>query len=80
MEYDKETVELQSMMEVIPDEEEVAVNDIPLATKPPSIEMDIQEKEQKESQKQPNQARDGKDKFNPKPKSVKSQPHEENTT
>ncbi|GJW23031.1 reverse transcriptase domain-containing protein [Tanacetum coccineum] len=43
-------------------------------------ETDIQEKEQKESQKQPNQARDGKDKFNPKPKSVKSQPHEENTT
>ncbi|GJZ40940.1 nucleotide-binding alpha-beta plait domain-containing protein [Tanacetum coccineum] len=37
---------------------------------------------QKESQKRPNQARDGKDKVNPKPKSVKvkSQPHEENTT
>ncbi|GJS61133.1 hypothetical protein Tco_0655917 [Tanacetum coccineum] len=34
---DQETAELQSMMEVIPDEEEVAVNDIPLATKPPSI-------------------------------------------
>ncbi|GKF94761.1 hypothetical protein Tco_0284461 [Tanacetum coccineum] len=37
---------------------------------------------QKESQKRPNQARDGKDKVNPKPKSVKvkSQSHEENTT
>ncbi|GJY91557.1 hypothetical protein Tco_0506753 [Tanacetum coccineum] len=34
---DKETAELQSMMEVIPDEEEVAVDAIPLATKPPSI-------------------------------------------
>ncbi|GJU10909.1 putative ribonuclease H-like domain-containing protein [Tanacetum coccineum] len=37
MEDDKETDELQSMMEVIPDEEEVAVDAIPLATKPPSI-------------------------------------------
>ncbi|GJS35728.1 hypothetical protein Tco_0534110 [Tanacetum coccineum] len=37
---------------------------------------------QKESQKRPNQARDGKDKVKSKPKSVKvkSQPHEENTT
>ncbi|GJW79995.1 hypothetical protein Tco_0143970 [Tanacetum coccineum] len=34
---DKETTEIQSMMEVIPDEEEVAVDAIPLATKPPSI-------------------------------------------
>ncbi|GJZ78289.1 hypothetical protein Tco_0642961 [Tanacetum coccineum] len=34
---DKETTELQSLMEVIPDEEEVAVDAIPLATKPPSI-------------------------------------------
>ncbi|GJU98834.1 hypothetical protein Tco_1328105 [Tanacetum coccineum] len=34
---DKETVELKSLMEVIPDEEEVAVDAIPLATKPPSI-------------------------------------------
>ncbi|GJU84998.1 putative ribonuclease H-like domain-containing protein [Tanacetum coccineum] len=33
----KRAVELQSMMEVIPDEEEVAVDAIPLATKPPSI-------------------------------------------
>ncbi|GJU53585.1 hypothetical protein Tco_1227299, partial [Tanacetum coccineum] len=31
------TAELQSLMEVIPDEEEVAVDAIPLATKPPSI-------------------------------------------
>ncbi|GJX71658.1 hypothetical protein Tco_0308829 [Tanacetum coccineum] len=37
MEDDKETVELQSIMEVIPDKEEVAVDAIPLATKPPSI-------------------------------------------
>ncbi|GJV49999.1 hypothetical protein Tco_1440211 [Tanacetum coccineum] len=37
MEDDKETNVLQSMMEVIPDEEEVAVDAIPLATKPPSI-------------------------------------------
>ncbi|GKD07090.1 hypothetical protein Tco_1186775 [Tanacetum coccineum] len=37
MEDDKETAELQSMMEVIPDEEEVAVDAIPLATKPLSI-------------------------------------------
>ncbi|GJS52866.1 hypothetical protein Tco_0626228 [Tanacetum coccineum] len=34
---DKETVELQSLMEVIPDEEEVAVDATPLATKPQSI-------------------------------------------
>ncbi|GJV52681.1 hypothetical protein Tco_1448422 [Tanacetum coccineum] len=34
---DKETTELKSMMEVIPDEDEVAVDAIPLATKPPSI-------------------------------------------
>ncbi|GJV67915.1 hypothetical protein Tco_1483424 [Tanacetum coccineum] len=34
---DKEIVELQSLVEVIPDEEEVAVDAIPLATKPPSI-------------------------------------------
>ncbi|GKA38598.1 hypothetical protein Tco_0731149 [Tanacetum coccineum] len=34
---DKETAELQSLMKVIPDEEEVAVDVIPLATKPPSI-------------------------------------------
>ncbi|GJR62118.1 hypothetical protein Tco_1504280 [Tanacetum coccineum] len=33
----KETAELQSKMEFIPDEEEVAVDAIPLATKPPSI-------------------------------------------
>ncbi|GJW36489.1 hypothetical protein Tco_0059409 [Tanacetum coccineum] len=32
----KETVELQSLMEVIPDEEEVIVDVIPLASKPPS--------------------------------------------
>ncbi|GKA50411.1 putative ribonuclease H-like domain-containing protein [Tanacetum coccineum] len=37
IEDDKEIAELQSMMEIIPDEEEVAVDAIPLATKPPSI-------------------------------------------
>ncbi|GJW13220.1 hypothetical protein Tco_0017353 [Tanacetum coccineum] len=34
---DQERVELQSLMNVVPDEEEVAVDAIPLATKPPSI-------------------------------------------
>ncbi|GJY01762.1 hypothetical protein Tco_0359914, partial [Tanacetum coccineum] len=33
----KDTAELQSLMKVIPDEEEVAINDVPLATKPPTI-------------------------------------------
>ncbi|GKG27022.1 hypothetical protein Tco_0402725, partial [Tanacetum coccineum] len=32
-----ETVELKRLMEVIPDEEEVSVDAIPLATKPPTI-------------------------------------------
>ncbi|GJQ89277.1 hypothetical protein Tco_0000416 [Tanacetum coccineum] len=34
---DKDTAELQSLMEVIPDKEEVTINDVPLATKPPTI-------------------------------------------
>ncbi|GJT59935.1 hypothetical protein Tco_1003468, partial [Tanacetum coccineum] len=34
---DKETAELKSLMEVIPDKEKVAVDAIPLATKPPTI-------------------------------------------
>ncbi|GJR89323.1 hypothetical protein Tco_0213334 [Tanacetum coccineum] len=34
---DKDTTKLQSLMEVIPDEEEVAIDDVPLATKSPSI-------------------------------------------
>ncbi|GJU58476.1 hypothetical protein Tco_1236242 [Tanacetum coccineum] len=34
---DQETAELQSLMEVIHDEEEIAVDVIPLATKPPTI-------------------------------------------
>ncbi|GKE60679.1 hypothetical protein Tco_1511046 [Tanacetum coccineum] len=34
---DKETTELQSLMQVIPDEEEVALYVVPLATKPPTI-------------------------------------------
>ncbi|GKF61487.1 hypothetical protein Tco_0181541 [Tanacetum coccineum] len=33
----KDTAELQSLMEVIPDEEEVTINVVPLATKPPTI-------------------------------------------
>ncbi|GKE90956.1 hypothetical protein Tco_1572051, partial [Tanacetum coccineum] len=34
---DKDTAELQSLMEVIPDEKEVAIDVVPLATKSPSI-------------------------------------------
>ncbi|GJT17271.1 hypothetical protein Tco_0875977 [Tanacetum coccineum] len=34
---DKDTTKLQSLMEVIPDEEEVAIDVVPLATKPPTI-------------------------------------------
>ncbi|GKC38911.1 hypothetical protein Tco_1051295, partial [Tanacetum coccineum] len=34
---DKETAELQRLIEVIPDEEEVAIDAVPLATKPPTI-------------------------------------------
>ncbi|GJV78350.1 hypothetical protein Tco_1509934 [Tanacetum coccineum] len=34
---DKDTTELQSLIEVIPDEEEVAIDAVPLATKPPTI-------------------------------------------
>ncbi|GJU85959.1 hypothetical protein Tco_1293505 [Tanacetum coccineum] len=34
---DKDTTELQSLMEVIPDEEEVAIDVVPLDTKPPII-------------------------------------------
>ncbi|GJS30043.1 hypothetical protein Tco_0490663 [Tanacetum coccineum] len=34
---DKETAELQRLIEIVPDEEEVAIDAIPLATKPPSI-------------------------------------------
>ncbi|GJU07554.1 hypothetical protein Tco_1123984 [Tanacetum coccineum] len=34
---DRETIELQSLIKVILDEEEVAIDDVPLATKPPSI-------------------------------------------
>ncbi|GJQ98016.1 hypothetical protein Tco_0009155 [Tanacetum coccineum] len=37
MDDDQETAELKSPMEVIPDEEEVAINVIPFTTKPPSI-------------------------------------------
>ncbi|GJS57456.1 hypothetical protein Tco_0652240 [Tanacetum coccineum] len=37
MDDDKETVELKSLMKIVPDEEEVAIDAIPLATKPPSI-------------------------------------------
>ncbi|GKF33308.1 hypothetical protein Tco_0106508, partial [Tanacetum coccineum] len=34
---DNETTELQRLIEVVHDKEEVAINDIPLVTKPPSI-------------------------------------------
>ncbi|GKC72442.1 hypothetical protein Tco_1118325 [Tanacetum coccineum] len=51
---DKETSKLQRLIEVVLDKKEVAIDVIPLATKPPSIESDIQEKDQKESQKQSN--------------------------
>ncbi|GJU31351.1 hypothetical protein Tco_1174940 [Tanacetum coccineum] len=34
---DQEEAEMKKLMEIVPDEEEVAVNAIPLATKPPSI-------------------------------------------
>ncbi|GJQ93498.1 hypothetical protein Tco_0004637 [Tanacetum coccineum] len=34
---DKETSKLQNLIEVIPDEEEVAIDAVPLATKPPTI-------------------------------------------
>ncbi|GJW98178.1 hypothetical protein Tco_0179986 [Tanacetum coccineum] len=34
---DKDTIELKSLMEVISDEEEVTIDAIPLATKPPTI-------------------------------------------
>ncbi|GJS84569.1 hypothetical protein Tco_0751110 [Tanacetum coccineum] len=34
---DKETTEIQRLIEVVPDKEEVAIDAIPLATKPPSI-------------------------------------------
>ncbi|GKC86874.1 hypothetical protein Tco_1147523 [Tanacetum coccineum] len=34
---DKEITELKSLIEVIPDEEEVVIDDVPLATKPPTI-------------------------------------------
>ncbi|GJR26442.1 hypothetical protein Tco_1102674 [Tanacetum coccineum] len=37
LEDDKETTELQRLIEVVTDKEEVAINDIPLATKPSSI-------------------------------------------
>ncbi|GJX97971.1 hypothetical protein Tco_0354990 [Tanacetum coccineum] len=36
---DKETAELQRLIEVVPDKEEVAIDVIPLATRPPSIKL-----------------------------------------
>ncbi|GJT81132.1 hypothetical protein Tco_1055474 [Tanacetum coccineum] len=33
----KKTAELQSLMKIVPDEEEVAIDAIPLALKPPSV-------------------------------------------
>ncbi|GJR79597.1 hypothetical protein Tco_0150382 [Tanacetum coccineum] len=37
LEKDKETIKLQRLTDVVPDKEEVAIDVIPLATKPPSI-------------------------------------------
>ncbi|GJW25696.1 hypothetical protein Tco_0039507 [Tanacetum coccineum] len=37
MDDDKETFELKSLMKIVPNEEEVAIDAIPLATKSPSI-------------------------------------------
>ncbi|GKF41940.1 hypothetical protein Tco_0125282 [Tanacetum coccineum] len=37
LDEDKETTELQRLIKVVPDKEEVAIDAIPLATKPPSI-------------------------------------------
>ncbi|GKE86998.1 hypothetical protein Tco_1564473 [Tanacetum coccineum] len=37
LDEDKETAELQRLIEVVPDKEEVAIDAIPLETKPPSI-------------------------------------------
>ncbi|GJY45117.1 hypothetical protein Tco_0433330 [Tanacetum coccineum] len=37
VEDDKETAEIKKLMEIIPDEEDVAIHDIPLAVKSPSI-------------------------------------------
>ncbi|GKE34591.1 hypothetical protein Tco_1453913, partial [Tanacetum coccineum] len=37
VEDDKETTKIKKLIEIIPDEEEVAINDIPLAVKSPSI-------------------------------------------
>ncbi|GKC66094.1 hypothetical protein Tco_1098692, partial [Tanacetum coccineum] len=37
VEDDKETAEIKKLMEIILDEEEVAIDDIPLAVKSPSI-------------------------------------------
>ncbi|GKA39149.1 hypothetical protein Tco_0731700 [Tanacetum coccineum] len=41
MDEDKDTTELKSLMEVIPNEEEVAIDAVPLATKPPTIFKDV---------------------------------------
>ncbi|GJY69060.1 hypothetical protein Tco_0472042 [Tanacetum coccineum] len=37
LDEDKETTELQRLIEVVPDKEEVSIDAIPLVTKPPSI-------------------------------------------
>ncbi|GKB91807.1 hypothetical protein Tco_0964079 [Tanacetum coccineum] len=38
---DKDTAELQSLMEVIPNEEEVAIDVVPLATKSPNYSVEV---------------------------------------
>ncbi|GKB83732.1 hypothetical protein Tco_0950627 [Tanacetum coccineum] len=37
MNDEQETVKLQSLITIVSDEEDIAIDDIPLATKPPSI-------------------------------------------
>ncbi|GKC64114.1 hypothetical protein Tco_1096712 [Tanacetum coccineum] len=49
LEDDKETAELQRLIEVVPDKEEVAIDVIPLATNPPSIVDDKIHKEGKKT-------------------------------
>ncbi|GJZ36736.1 hypothetical protein Tco_0582927 [Tanacetum coccineum] len=45
MDDDKEAAELKSLMRIVPDEEEVAIDAIPLATKPPSNVLDREDLE-----------------------------------
>ncbi|GJV46063.1 hypothetical protein Tco_1430599, partial [Tanacetum coccineum] len=45
---DQEAAKIKELMEIVPDKEEVAIDDIPLAVKPPSIvDWKIHKKEKK---------------------------------